>query len=277
MKPIPMSNSVCLQFSLNLNIKKSLALLLLCLCSQGVFSQSKKDLRSTVLKLQADSTFLDQKLNENILMLASVNAELSEEKVLNQQLNTQIENLKLKVKSKDSLANALAILTDSINRYNVKLDSINTYSRILNFINAFYASLETSEEENLRQYEYRDMKFDLENFNSLISSNARYSLGRVKNLSDERNHDKYFIMLQEIVEIKFSVDKILVKTKVMYSGEKMGLFYNEEQLTLRDKKGLLKLTDWVDLDLYKMVPTIDADIDNFTREDFYKWIDGRSK
>lgn len=84
-------------------------------------------------------------------------------------------------------------------------------------------------------------------------------------------------MLENIEEIRFSLDKILVKTKVMYSGERMGLFYNEEQLTLRDNKGLLKLTDWVDLDLYKMAPTLEFSVENFTREDFYRWLDGTSK
>ena len=254
-----------------------IVILLLTLFSNVVFGQSKKDLRSTVLRLQSDSTSLENKFKENTATISSLNLEISEVTDLNNQLTKQVGDLTLELESKARLADIIVNQTDSIARMNVKLDSINRYSRIIHFVKTFYISLETSDEENLRQFEHGDLKFDLENFNSLVSKNARYSIGRVKNLSDEKHHDKYFILLQSIDEIKFSVDKILVKTKVMYSGDGMGLFYNEEQLTLLDYKGLLKLTDWVDLDLYKMMPTIDASVENFTREDFYRWIDGRSK
>lgn len=248
---------------------KLIAIALLTITSNIGFGQSKKDLRSTVLRLQSDSTSFEKKISENAVLISSLNLEISEVKELNKQLNDQIGALSL-------VKDANARLTDSIVQLNAKVDSISSYSRITHFVQAFYQSLEFSEEENLRQYEHGDVKFDLENFQALISKNARYSEGRVKHLSDENSHQKYYIMLQSIEEIKFSLDKILVKTKVMYSGEKMGLFYNEEQLTLRDKKGVLKLTDWVDLDLYKMVHTIDASVENFTREDFYRWLDGKT-
>lgn len=252
-------------------------LAILILTTATAFAQSKKELRATVLQLQSDSTALEKIKTENSATIASLNTEIAKFKDSTIHLNNHIANLTLEKIANAGLADSIVKLTDSINRMNVKLDSIKSYYRIINFVKAFYSSLEMSEEENLRQYEYGDVKFDLENFNSLISKNARYSVGRVRNLCDERNHDKYFIMLQNIEEIKFSLNKILVKTKVMYSGEGMGLFYNEEQLTLQDKKGLIKLTDWVDLDLYKMAPTIDASVDDFSREDFYKWIDGKPK
>ncbi len=242
-----------------------------------VVGQSKKELKLTVLQLQSDSTSLDNKLKENIALVSSLNTEIYEIKISNQQLKNRIEELGLVHEKNASLSDSIARLNDSIVKMNVKLDSIHSYYRIIQFVKAFYSSLELSDEENLRQYEYGDVKFDLENFHSMVSKNARYSEGRVRNLSDDRNHDKYFIMLQSIEEIKFSLNKILVKTRVMYTGQRMGLFYNEEQLTLRDYKGLIKLTDWVDLDLYKMSPTIDASVENFTREDFYKWLDGRPR
>ena len=248
---------------------KLIIIALLTISSNICSGQSKKDLRLTVSKLQSDSTALEKKISENTALISSLSSENIEVKELNRQLNSQIEDFKL-------LQDTNTRLTDSIIQLNAKIDSIGSYSRIIHFVNAFYQSLEFSEEENLRQYEHGDVKFDLENFHALTSKNARYPEGRVKNLSGENSHDKYYIMLQSIEEIKFSLNKILIKTKVMYSGEKMGLFYNEEQLTLRDNKGVLKLTDWVDLDLYKMVHTIDASVDNFTREDFYRWLDGRN-
>ncbi|QAA82024.1 hypothetical protein EI546_09940 [Aequorivita sp. H23M31] len=252
-------------------------IILVTLLGNDVVGQNRKELKLTVLQLQSDSTSLDKKLKENQILVANLNTELSEIKISNQQLKNRIEELALVYDKNASLSDSIIRLNDSITKMNVKLDSIDKYYRIINFVKAFYNSLETTDEENLRQYEYGDMKFDLENFYSLITRNARYSEGRVKNLSDDRFHHKYFIMLQSIDEIKFSLNKILVKTKVMYTGERMGLFYNEEQLTLKDNKGLIKLTDWVDLDLYKMMPTIDASVDNFSREDFYRWLDGRPK
>lgn len=256
-------------------MNKLILLLLLTLSSSMVLGQNKKELRETVLRLQTDSTSFEKKIKENNAVISSLNVEISEVKELNKQLNKQVEDLTLEKVANAGLSDSITRLNDSIVRMNVRLDSIKTYSRIIHFVQAFYKSLELSDEENLRQFEHGNVKFDLDNFYSLVSKNARYSEGRVKNLSDERHHDKYYIKLESIVEIKFSLNKILVKTKVMYSGDRMGLFYNEEQLTLFDNKGVIKLTDWVDLDLYKMAPTIDASVDNFTREDFYKWIDGR--
>lgn len=233
------------------------------------FGQSKKELRLTVARHQSDSTAFEKKIRESTKIISNLNTEISEVKELNKQLNNQISEL-------STVKDANTRLTDSIVQLNARLDSINSYYRITQFVEAFYHSLEFSDEENLRQYEYGDVKFDLENFYALISINSRYSKGRVKNLTSDKTHQNFYIMLQSIEEIKFSLNKIIVRTKVMYSGENMGLFYNEEQLTLRDKKGVLKLTDWVDLDLYKMVHTIEASVENFTREDFYRWLDGKN-
>lgn len=256
---------------------KLIVILLLTFTTNVVFGQSKKELRSTVLRLQSDSTSLDNKLKENTIIISSLKTEISESKILNSQLNKRIEALVLEQQANLILADSIKKLNASLISKNAKLDSLNSYYKIIDFVETFYNSLELSDEENLRQYEYGDVKFDLENFNSLISKDARYSKGRVKNLTDEKSHDKYFIMLQNIDEIKFGLNTILVKTKVMYSGDNMGLFYNDEQLTIRDNKGLLKLTDWVDLDLYKIAPTIEWNDVTFTRNDFYKWIDGRPK
>jgi len=230
-----------------------------------------------VVRLQSDSTLLERKLADHSATITNLNLELTKIKDLNADLNKQIEVLGLEKKVNARLSDSVTQLKETMLLMNMRLDSIHRYSRIIDFVEAFYNSLELSDEENLRQYEFGDVKFDLDNFNSLISKNARYSMGRVKNLSDEKLHNKYFIMLENIDEIRFSLDKILVKTRVMYSGERMGLFYNEEQLTIRDNKGVLKMTDWVDLDLYKMAPTLEFNVENFTREDFYKWLDGTSK
>ncbi|WP_026451565.1 hypothetical protein [Aequorivita capsosiphonis] len=260
-------------------MKNSLILLvILNLFCNYVFGQNKKELRSTVLRLQADSTSLTNKYKENTATISSLTVEVSEGKDLNTQLKTQLADLTLDYDAtKTKLTDSIVALTDSNNILRMKLDSLSRFARINHFVKTFYTSLELSDEENLRQYEEGYFKFDLENFNSLVSNNARYSKERVKNLSSDKSHNKYFIMLESIEEIKFSLNKILVKTRVMYSGDDMGLFYNEEQLTLRENKGLLKLTDWVDLDLYKMMPTIETSVENVTREDFYKWIDNVGK
>ncbi len=259
-----------------MDIKLVLILVLTIIC-HATFGQSKKDLKLTVLRLQSDSTSLDKRLKENIAMVSKLNSELIEAREQNEGLHRQVADLTLENEAIAGLSASVNRLKDSIQRMNSKLDSIDTYFRIVQFVKTFYNSLETSDEENLRQYEYGDLKFDLDNFYSMVSKNARYSEGRVKNLTDDRYHNKYYIKLESIEEIKFSLNKILVKTKVMYSGDRMGLFYNEEQLTLRDNKGLLRLTDWVDLDLYKMAPTLEASVENFTREDFYRWLDGKPR
>ena len=121
------------------------------------------------------------------------------------------------------------------------------------------------------------MKFDLDNFSSLISKNANYSEKRVNNLSDESYHDRYYIELLSIEGIKFVNDKIIVMTKAMYFGSEMGSFYNEERLTLQDNKGLLKLTSWLDVDLYKMEPSEYEHMENFTKDDFYQWLGSFNK
>ncbi|HLW30660.1 MAG TPA: hypothetical protein VKX40_00255 [Aequorivita sp.] len=252
-------------------------LIFLIISGNILIGQNKKELRSTVVRLQSDSTLLERKLADHSATITNLNLELTKIKDLNADLNKQIEVLGLEKKVNARLSDSVTQLKETMLLMNMRLDSIHRYSRIIDFVEAFYNSLELSDEENLRQYEFGDVKFDLDNFNSLISKNARYSMGRVKNLSDEKLHNKYFIMLENIDEIRFSLDKILVKTRVMYSGERMGLFYNEEQLTIRDNKGVLKMTDWVDLDLYKMAPTLEFNVENFTREDFYKWLDGTSK
>lgn len=250
--------------------------LFLVFCSFLVTAQSKKDLRSTVSILQADSIAKVRKLAENAIIIANLNSENLNLKATNSQTAKQLEEVTNAYHIyKTSTTDTLNRLKSSIAGFDQKLDSLNRYARIVHFINTFYKSLETSEEENMRQYQFGTYKFDLENFNSLISRDARYSAGRVKNLSDEKNHQKYYIELQSIEEIKFSLDKILVRTRVMYTGDKMGLFYNEEQLTMAENKGLLKLTDWVDLDLYNIMPSMEATVENVTREDFYKWIDGK--
>lgn len=257
---------------------KMIILILVVLGGKMVVGQSKKELRATVLRLQMDSTAKERQMESHSLLITSLKSELATVKTLKEELQSQLEESNRALRfSRDSLSDALSQLSAYKEEYNDQLDSLITYSRITNFIKCFYASLETSEEEDLRQHEFGDMKFSLENFNSLVSHEARYSKERVKNLSDQKTHSKYFIMLEDIEEIKFSLDKILVKTKVMYSGENMGLYYNLEQLTLSDNKGLLKLTDWVDLDLYKIAPTIEWNDQSFTRDDFYRWIDGSSR
>lgn len=256
---------------------KIILLLFLAIAQNTVFGQNKKELRASVLQLQADSTSLQQKIQENDITISRLNTEISESKILTAQLNNRIEVLAKEQQANTILKDSIKKLNTSLASMSMQLDSIKSYYKVIDFVKAFYSSLELNDEELLQQYEFGDFKFNMDNFNSLVCKDARYSVGRVKNLSDQKNNDKYFIMLIDIEEIIIDVNKIVVKTQAMYSGEKMGLFYNEEQLTLVEYKGLLKLTDWVDIDLYKIAPTLEWNDVTFTKADFYKWIDGSSR
>lgn len=258
-----------------MDIKLVRVFIIIAIFGNVVCGQSKKDLKATVLRLQSDSTSFERKVAEHTATISILHQEISEAKINTAQLNRRIEVLTIEQEANDILKDSIHRLNTSLTGINMKLDSLKSYYRVINFVKAFYSSLELNDEELLRQYEFGDLKFDLDNFHSLVSKDARYNVGRVKNLSDQKNNHKYFIMLEGIKEITFVSNQIIVKTKAMYSGERMGLFYNEEQLTLIEYKGLLKLIEWVDLDLYKIAPTLEWNDLTFTKADFYKWIDGR--
>jgi hypothetical protein len=261
--------------------KNQVLTLILTIITSLMYGQNKKELNETINKLRIDSTALEIAIEENTLMISSLKKEILDSKELNTVLHEKnqiqllefqkIENLMKQTQSVNTL------LYDSIGKLQKSFDSIKAYSYITRFVQAFYNSLELSEDENKRQYEFGDVKFDLDNFSSLIGKNANYSQKRVENLSDESYHDKYYIELLSIEEIKFVNDRIIVGTKVMYSGYEMGSFYNEEQLTLQDKRGLLKLISWLDLDLYKMETLEYEHMENFTKNDFYKWLGSFNK
>ena len=261
--------------------KKQVLTLILTIITSFVYSQNKKELNETIYKLRLDSTALELSIEENTLMISSLNKEILDSKELNTVLHEKnqiqlLEFQKIEELMKESQS-VNTLLYDSIGKLQKSIVSIKAYSHITRFVQAFYNSLELSEEENQRQYEVGDVKFDLDNFSALIGKNANYSEKRVNNLSDESYHDRYYIELLSIEEIKFVNDKIIVRTKVMYAGSEMGSFYNEERLTLQDNKGLLKLTSWLDVDLYKMEPSEYEHMENFTKDDFYKWLGSFNK
>tara|TARA_B110000046_G_C12901749_1_gene358932 strand:+ start:62 stop:898 length:837 start_codon:yes stop_codon:yes gene_type:complete len=275
--------------------KKQVLTLILTIITSFVYGQNKKELNETINKLRVDSTALELSIEENTListaleltieentlMISSLNKEILDSKELNTVLHEKnqiqlLEFQKIEELMKESQS-VNTLLYDSIGKLQKSVDSIKAYSHITRFVQAFYNSLELSKEENQRQYEVGDVNFDLGNFSSLIDKNANYSEKRVDNLSDESYHDRYYIELLSIEEIKFVNDKIIVRTKVMYAGSEMGSFYNEERLTLQDNKGLLKLTSWLDVDLYKMEPSEYEHMENFTKDDFYKWLGSFNK
>ena len=168
---------------------------------------------------------------------------------------------------------------DSIRTQSPKLQTSNGIrvgSTIEDFVKAFYNSLELSEDENQRQYNYGDVKFDLNNFNSLVTSKTKYSQKRVENLSGDY-HDRFHIKLLSIEDVKLGSNEIIVTTKVQYSLYEMGSFYNIEQLTLKDNRGLLKLYRWLDVDLYKMDLLGYGGMENFTEDDFYNSLGSLNK
>ena len=279
--------------------KKQIFTLILTIITSLVYSQNKKELNETITKLRLDSTALELTMKDNNLLIDSLKKVIFDYKELNTVLHDKNKIHLQALKNIEALFNDAKteneilrdsiealfndakteneILRDSIENLQKSVDSVNTFSHITHFVQAFYKSLELSEAENQRQYEVGDVRFDLDNFSCLIGKNAKYSKKRVDNLSDENYHDRYYIELLNIEDIKFENNKIIVSTKVLYVGSEMGSFYNEEQLTLQDNKGLLKLTSWLDVDLYKMELSEYEHMENFTIDDFYEWLGSYNK
>lgn len=261
--------------------KKQIFTLILTIITSLVYSQNKKELNETITKLRLDSTALELTMKDNNLLIDSLKKVIFDYKELNTVLHDKNKIHLQALKNIEALFNDAKteneILRDSIENLQKSVDSVNTFSHITHFVQAFYKSLELSEAENQRQYEVGDVRFDLDNFSCLIGKNAKYSKKRVYNLSDENYHDRYYIELLNIEDIKFENNKIIVSTKVLYVGSEMGSFYNEEQLTLQDIKGLLKLTSWLDVDLYKMELSEYEHMENFTIDDFYEWLGSYNK
>ena len=241
----------------------------------------KKETQSKDAEISSRKKQIDQSNLRNDSLSNQLN-EIKEEKlILSQEFSSlrmrtdiKLRNLRFAVDSANTLN---ALQHDSIEDLQKSADSANTLSHITRFVQAFYNSLELSEAENLRQYEVGDVRFDLDNFYCLIGENAKYSQKRVENMSDQNYHDKYYVELLSIEDINFVNNKIIVSTKVLYAGQEMGSFYNEEQLTLQDNMGLLKLTSWLDVDLYKMEPSEYEHMANFTKDDFYQWLGSFNK
>lgn len=261
--------------------KKQILTLILTILTSIVYSQSKKELNETISKLRLDSTALELTIKDNNLIIDSLKKENFDYIELNTVLHEKNKTLSKELKNIEALIKNTktenALMLDSIQNLQKSVDTINTFSHITRFVQAFYNSLELSREEKQRQYEVGDVRFDLDNFYCLIGKNAKYSQKRVENLSDENYHDRYYLELLSIEDIKFVNNKIIVSTKVLYAGYEMGSFYNEEQLTLEDNKGLIKLISWLDVDLYKMEPSGYEGMEDFTKDDFYKWLGSYNK
>lgn len=243
--------------------------------------QNKKELIETIDKLRVDSTNLEIRLEEKTLMIEKIKQKSITCEELNLKLQNQNDDLLMTTKQfKDSLNITLAqntLMNDSLNKLNLKSDSIQKYYPVKLFVETFYKSLELSKEENQRQYEVGNVSFSLDNFHSLIDKNSNYSKKRVNNLSDPSYHDRYYIELQNIEEIKITSDEILVKTRVLYESYGMGAFYNEELLTLKINRGLIKLYKWSDLRVYKMELSEYEGMENFSESDFYQWMGSINK
>ena len=261
--------------------KKQIFTVILTIITSLVYSQNKKELKETITKLRLDSTALELTIKDNNLIIDSLKKEIFDYKELNTVLHDKNKILSQELQKMETLIKDTktenALLNDSIENLQKSVDSINTFSHITRFVHAFYKSLELSEAENQRQYEVGDVRFDLDNFSRLIGKDAKYSKERVENLSDENYHDRYYLELLSIENIKFENNKITVSTNVLYTGYEMGSFYNEEQLNLQDNKGLLSLTSWLDVDLYKMELSEYEHMENFTKDDFYKWLGSYNK
>ena len=269
-------------------------LLLLLFIPLVSFGQSKKNLRGMILRIQADSTSLQNAVNEkndviSTLSISNSNLSMSNsnlKQVFSKQLKSQGEEYKSSIADLNDSIFSLNQKLDSVSYYYYKLDSVSNFTRrldsinnfpITDFVHSFYNSLELSKEENERQYNEGGVNFDLDNFHTLISENAMYSTERVDNLSDDSYHDRYYIGLLSVGEIVDIGGRILVKTKVLYYIYELGSFYNEEVLHLLPNGSGYKLNGWYDKGLYEIALRGYEGTEDFNESDFYKMMGSANK
>lgn len=152
----------------------------------------------------------------------------------------------------------------------------NTDKKVFDYVNRLYASLELSAEANQKQYDEGGVIFDKSAFNSLIDENSKLSEKRLDMLTGEY-HERCNVELQKIDSVSFIGDKIIVYTKVLYTLDEMGGFYNNEKLEITKKGDNLVLLRWEDIKLYKMEKLEYEHMDGYKESDFYESVGSINK
>ena len=157
---------------------------------------------------------------------------------------------------------------DQLNQINVEETKI--------FVSKFYASLELSTELNQKNYEEGGVKFNINIFNGFIDKGSIYSKERVSNLTGDY-HDRYSIKLVSIDLIESDNNTIEVSTTVEYSVSELGIFLNEEKLSININQGNMIINKWEDRKVKKMEVAKYEGLENFNEKDFYKIIGSVNK
>jgi hypothetical protein len=157
---------------------------------------------------------------------------------------------------------------DPLNQINVEETKI--------FVSKFYASLELSTELNQKNYEEGGVKFNINIFNGFIDKGSIYSKERVSNLTGDY-HDRYSIKLVSIDLIESDNNTIEVSTTVEYSVSELGIFLNEEKLSININQGNMIINKWEDRKVKKMEVAKYEGLENFNEKDFYKTIGSVNK
>ena len=157
---------------------------------------------------------------------------------------------------------------DPLNQINVEETKI--------FVSKFYASLELSTELNQKNYEEGGVKFNINIFNGFIDKGSIYSKERVSNLTGDY-HDRYSIKLVSIDLIESDNNTIEVSTTVEYSVSELGIFLNEEKLSININQGNMIINKWEDRKVKKMEVAKYEGLENFNEKDFYKIIGSVNK
>jgi hypothetical protein len=157
---------------------------------------------------------------------------------------------------------------DQLNQINVEETKI--------FVSKFYASLELSTELNQKNYEEGGVKFNINIFNGFIDKGSIYSKERVSNLTGDY-HDRYSIKLVSIDLIESDNNTIEVSTTVEYSVSELGIFLNEEKLSININQVNMIINKWEDRKVKKMEVAKYEGLENFNEKDFYKTIGSVNK
>jgi hypothetical protein len=157
---------------------------------------------------------------------------------------------------------------DQLNQINVEETKI--------FVSKFYTSLELSTELNQKNYEEGGVKFNINIFNGFIDKGSIYSKERVSNLTGDY-HDRYSIKLVSIDLIESDNNTIEVSTTVEYSVSELGIFLNEEKLSININQVNMIINKWEDRKVKKMEVAKYEGLENFNEKDFYKTIGSVNK
>jgi predicted RNase H-like nuclease (RuvC/YqgF family) len=235
-----------------------------------------KDLNAGIIKRDSVIRALGDDIGlyeSKFLVLKDTNAKLESElktvtqkfsEIEYQQSSTSVEITKLK-KDIEQKANQIVALQKKYEIYEVN-----------EFVQRLYSSLGRPEQEAGKLNITDSTKLNISKFNSLLDSNAVYSVKRVENLSGV-NHGRYLMKLVKIESVNSEGGSFIVVANVEYDIYETGTFFNNELLLIKKSNGQFKLSKWSDINMQKMSLTQSDGLQNFGEKDFYNIIGSINK